>query len=298
MIEGMDPAPSPSVEMGAYGLRVGSSLATTLTHAPFAKHLVKAGDGWPQWTIDWEPLQVGLIPEGDLWSWSETHVRLPIRPAGFATIDREAARTILHLPKMPVPEALIHPHLASTAIVANHWAGGASFHAGSFLVDGRTWGVLGDRELGKSSLLMWLHRAGFTILSDDVLVVHNASAYAGPRCLDLRREAAERFEEGECLGVVGTRERWRVTLGDVPTEVPMGGWVRLKWSDDLSIGRAAVSARVAALAGNYGISAPRFATPGILDLLDMPMVTFSRPQSWAEIDASMDALVRALEKLS
>jgi hypothetical protein len=284
--------------MGAYGLRVGSSLANETDSAPFAKHLVKAGKHWPHWTIEWEALRAGQIPESELWSWSETYFRLPIRPAGFATIDREATRTILHLPKAPLPEALIHPHLASTAIATNHWSGGASFHAGSFLLDGRAWGVVGDRGMGKSSLLMWLHRAGFTILSDDVLVVNNAFAYAGPRCLDLRREAAERFEEGKYLGVVGTRERWRVTLGGVPTEVPMGGWVRLEWSDSLSIERAAVSTRVAALAGNYGIIAPRFATPGILDLLDMPMVTFSRPQSWVEIDASMDALVRALEKLS
>ncbi len=212
---------------GAYGLTFEGTLLNNQVRRHF---LVDAPSGWPRWEIHWEPLpeegQNTLPAE----MWSPELALVTAQPDGYTDIDRLGASTTLHLPRSPSSASVVHPFLASTGVVAGHWLGRTPFHAGSFELGGRAWGVLGGREMGKSSLLMWLHRSGVPILSDDVLVLDGMTAYAGPRCLDLRESAAQRFEEGDHLGVVGTRERWRVTLPGCPSEVPFGGWVVLNWA--------------------------------------------------------------------
>ena len=141
---------------------------------------------------------------------------LAAHPGGKTVVDRLRSRTTVRFPERPSSASVIHPYLASTGVVAGHWMGRTPFHSGAFELGGHAWGVLGGREMGKSSLLMWLHQAGISILADDLLVLDGALAYAGPRCLDLRESSAERFGEGEYLGVVGTRERWRVSLPPCP----------------------------------------------------------------------------------
>ena len=98
------------------------------------------------------------------------------------------------------------------------------------------WGLIGDREMGKSSTLMGLHVQNIPIVADDVIVVlRGETAYSGPRCLDLRRSAAERFEAGRPLGRVGRRERWRVDLPETSGEWRFAGWVLLGWAPDVVV---------------------------------------------------------------
>ncbi len=208
-----------------------------------------------------------------------------------------AARTTLHLSEPPTAATILHPYLASTGVVAGHWLGRAPFHAGAFIHDGRAWGVLGAREMGKTSLLMNLHLSGIPVMADDVLVVEGATAFSGPRCLDLRQSAAERFGAGEYLGQVGGRERWRVTLPPVPPDVPFGGWVLLDWTDDLEIHRARPTDAIQALLANSGLSAPGVPTQGLLDLLAYPMLRFGRPHDWAQADDAMAELLGAIGDL-
>jgi len=158
--------------------------------------------------------------------------------------------------------------------------------------------VLGAKEMGKSSLMMGLHRAGIPVLADDVLVLDGDTAYSGPRCLDLRRSAAEHFEAGEYLGVVGTRERWRVTLPPVPAQLPFGGWVLLDWSDQVEIGRPDATAKITALAANRGLTAPGVPTEGLIDLLGYPMIEFARPRVWDQADESLARLLDAIGALA
>jgi hypothetical protein len=279
----------PEARRGVYGLCIdpGSS------GVPVERSLlVEADASWPAWEIAWEPLGGGPSDHGPVVeSWDRDHAVLAAQPSGFITVDRAAARTTLHLHEPPTPATVLHPYLASTAVVAGHWLGRAPFHGGAFVVDGRAWGVLGDKEMGKSSLLMGIHRAELPVLADDVLVLESGTAYSGPRCLDLRESAAERFGAGEYLGVVGTRERWRVTLPPVPGEVPFGGWVLLDWSDRIELGRPDAASRLAALVANVGLSAPGVPTFGLLDLLDYPMLRFGRPHDWAQADAALERLL-------
>ena len=278
---------------GVYGLRLDVA-----DHYVDRTLLVDAPASWPQWSIDWEPLHPTESPTGPvIESWSPDHSVMAAQPSGFISVDRAAAHTTLHLTDAPSPATLLHPYLASTAVVAGHWLGRAPFHAGAFALDGRVWGVLGDREMGKSSLLMSLHRSGVDILADDVLVIEGTTGFAGPRCLDLRRSAAERFDGGTYLGVVGTRERWRVTLPPVPSHLPLGGWVQLDWTDDLEVARPDAASRLRALLTNCGLTAPGVPTPGLLDLVTYPMVRLSRPRRWDRADEALDRLLETVSAL-
>ena len=283
-----------AVASGAYGLRIdtpGQSVDPSL--------VVRADPTWPRWTVAWEQSDEAR-PGGNrvLESWSPDRAVLAAQPVGTITIERAAARTTLHLPEPPAPAALLHPYLASTGVVAGHWLGRAPFHAGAFAFGGCSWGVLGAREMGKSSLLMSLHRAGLPVLSDDVLVLDGATAYSGPRCLDLRRSAAERFSDGTYLGVVGTRERWRVTLPPVPSQLPFGGWVLLDWTDRILVDRPRTSVRLDALLRHVGLTAPGVPTEGLLDLLAVPMLRFGRPRDWTRAGEALDRLLEAIASVS
>jgi hypothetical protein len=210
--------------LGAYGLTFEGSLVEMDVEQEL---FVAAAPEWPRWEVRWEdlghadPAYSGVV---DM-TWSPDRSTLPSRPRGYVSIDRLANRTTLHLPERPSAAALVHPYLASTGMIAGHWMGRAPFHAGAFELEGRAWGVLGGREMGKSSLLMALNRSGALVLTDDLLVLSETRAYAGPRCLDLRKGAAEHFGAGEYLGVVGARERWRVRLPAAPPLAPYAGWI-------------------------------------------------------------------------
>ena len=102
------------------------------------------------------------------------------------------------------------------AALAARWLRRESFHAGAVVVEGGAWAILGDKEAGKSSTLAHLALNGYTVLSDDVLVLERGSVFAGPRCIDLRAEPARRLGAREPLAVVGMRERFRIELGPAP----------------------------------------------------------------------------------
>ncbi len=218
-----------------------------------------------------------------------------LQGGGIARIDRAAARTELTLSAAPSAEALLHPHLAITALVANAWHGRRTFHAGSFVRDGGVWAVLGDRESGKSTALAWLVQHDVVIFADDLLVLDGDTALAGPRILDLRAHAAQHFAIGRDLGVVGTRARWRVELGAVAAELPFHGWIVLKWSDsDVRVTEVPAPDRLTQLVDARGIVIEEASTAAWLPIIAKPMVTFARPRDWGHIDSAMTTLLDAL----
>ncbi len=286
---------NPGGERGVYGLRIEAPGSEGMIDRSL---LAEAPPSWPTWQVVYEPLvdrSTGDAPVVE--SWSSDHATLSTQSRGFITVDRTAARTTLHLPEAPTAATVLHPYLASTGVVAGHWLGRTPFHAGAFVQDGRAWGVLGAKEMGKSSLLMCLHRSGVAVLADDVLVVEGTSAFPGPRCLDLRESAAERFGAGEYLGVVGGRERWRVTLPTIPPVVPFGGWVLLDWTDRLEVNRPSASVQLTALLAHCGLTVPGVPTAGLLDLLGYPMIRFGRPRDWAQVDDTLAQLLQAIGDL-
>jgi hypothetical protein len=271
--------------LGAYGLRFEGLPADSLVAAP---------SEWEQWTLSWEPAP----PEGRaIQRFDAEEVLIDIEPGGQAHLDRRAASTTLRLPAEPVADALVHPHLASTAVVTAAWFGRQSFHAGAFVHHGGVWAVVGDREHGKSSALAWLAAAGFAVFTDDVLVVDAGRALAGPRCLDLREGAASHFGMGCDIGQVGNRRRWRVRLPGVPPELPFLGWVILSWSDDVDVQSVPVADRLAVLLANRGLRLPEHDPRPWLGLVARPMVCLSRPRDWAAADTAMTTLVDRLAAL-
>ena len=201
--------------------------------------------------------------------------------------------TELHMTTTPTADELVHPLLASTAVIMNYWLGRICLHAGAMVIDGGAWALLGHRTLGKSSTLGWLAAHGVPVLTDDVLVIHDGMAYAGPRCLDLRSEAAERLGIGRELRRSGLRERWRVVLDEVAPLYPLRGIVFLDWSEEAQLTRVPAREVIPRL---FEYLAFRY-EPDALSLLELatfPTWHWQRPQSWRSMDNSMEALVQSL----
>ena len=209
-----------SVPRGAYGFRVKGL-------SRVAAQLVPAPAHWPALEIAWA-CGSGAAPDAEF---GEERACLPLRTGGWIEFERVPSRARLVLPS-EVPEAAItHPLLGIAAVVPAYWLGCESFHAGAFAVDGEVWAVVAEREAGKSSLIASLALAGFPIVCDDVLVLSGMTAFAGPRSADLRGPAAAALGVGEPLGRVGDRDRWRMALGAVAPELPLRGWITLRWDE-------------------------------------------------------------------
>ncbi len=171
---------------------------------------------------------------------------LLLRSGGRILIDRTAGRVSFVVPHEVRPDELVHPYLAPAAAVIGRWHGRESIHAGAFAVDGDVWGLVGEREAGKSSTLAWLAQAGVDVLCDDMLVIDGRTPFRGPRSIDLRADAAERFEGGEAIGVTGARERWRLRLDQAPDGQTLAGLLLLTWGDRVEVRALGASERLAA----------------------------------------------------
>jgi hypothetical protein len=203
----------------------------------------------------------------------------------------------MHLPGAPTLPAIAQPRLGITGIVAAYWRGDHSFHAGAFVAGGMAWGILGSRGAGKSSLLAMLA----SMLADDVLVVNGRlEALAGPRCIDLRREAALALGLGESIGVLGTRERWRMHLRPAPCEVPLGGFVCLEWGSP-AVSHVPPNDRVRALYANLALLLGEQRDPAalctLMELLALPMVCMRRPREIERIDETAALLLGTISGL-
>ncbi|HVC25294.1 MAG TPA: hypothetical protein VND23_06025 [Acidimicrobiales bacterium] len=278
--------PGAGARSGAYGLAItGIADPGWLTAAP---------GSWALWQLT---VERGERPPGFAESLGPDSAELVSEPRGLVRLSRDEGRAVLRFPEPLVSAGVAHPYLSSLAVVTSWWAGGVSFHAGSFVLDGGVWGVLGDRERGKSTLLAWLARAGVGVFSDDIVVLEGGRALAGPRCLDLRESAAREFGIGEDLGVVGTRQRWRVPLDPVPPELPFRGWVSLEWTDEITLTTVPASRRLAVLAECRGLRVPQVGGVPWLDALAKPMIAFGRPHDWAEADRAALGLLDRLSSL-
>jgi hypothetical protein len=282
--------PSTRLRSGAYGFRLhGLEVPGDL--------LVPAPQSWPALR-----LAVVIGPDGrrarDRFGADRAELALPTA-GGSVALDRAASSVVFTVPAAIDAAAIVHPFLAAPALIAAHWLGRETFHAGAFVLDGRAWGVVGAKGDGKSSLLAWLARRGVPVLADDVVVLDDdGRALAGPRSIDLREEAAARLGVGEPLGVVGARARWRVALGPVAAEVPLAGWVAPAWAPDGAPPAARElrgAARLAALAPHRGVRLPPVADGAtLLELTGLPVVELRRPRDWASADAAGEQLLAAL----
>jgi hypothetical protein len=192
-------------------------------------------------------------------------------------------------------DALVHPYLAPAAAIAGYWLKREAFHAGAFLLEDGVWGVIGDKESGKSSLLADLSRRGHGVVADDALVLEQDVVFAGPRSIDLRREPARALNAGESIGTVGDRERWRLRLGPVASTSRLRGWVMLAWGDSLELSLVSPGDRLHELLAHRMIKGLPPPKPGLLlELSALPAFRLSRPRSWAQLEIATSRLVDAL----
>jgi len=190
------------------------------------------------------------------------------------------------------PDLLAHPCLAPVAVAFNRWAGRESFHAASFAVGGRAYGVIGPRTAGKSTLVAGLAAAGTTVLSDDIVITDGRNAFAGPRCVDLRAPIP-----GLDISTVSARlgTRWRLRLSPAPASLPLGGWIFLSWGDDVSIRRCPPREVIARLTQWRGRRVLASDPTVVLDLVARPAWELTRPRDWSRFDDVSQILTRTLD---
>jgi hypothetical protein len=267
-----------SERRGAYGL--------ALPGMPGQRWLGPAPAEWPEWTV----------VEGDAPPAESEDVAVVRSDSGRRQyIDRRTATTIFSGgPPLPEP-AFVHPGLSATASVHADWSGWLTFHAGCFLDPrGGAWGVLGEREHGKSSALAWLAGAKVAVMADDLTITNGERVWAGPRCLDLRESSAEHFGLGEDVGMVGLRRRWRMDLDAAPAEADLHGWLLLSWGDEVAIREEPAGERKRHLAAGLGLAAAERHPLAWLGALARPLLVFSRPRSWDQMDRAMELLLERL----
>jgi hypothetical protein len=275
----------PSVTDGAWGLR--------FPRLHSAAHVLVDAPHWPAVDLEIRHLETPNADESS--DWDATGMRVPLAAGGHLSIRWPSAVT-LSLPGHPLPECVVQPHLTTAAASIAMRRGLQPFHGGAFEQDGKAWAILGAREAGKSSTLALASRRQATIVTDDLLVTEAAVALAGPRCVDLRPEAAQALDMGTNLGTVGLRERWRVRVGPCPPSLPMGGFILPSWGSD-AVDAVPPVVRLQVLFSHSALQGVTMNDPDqYLRLASLPMFAWARPRSWSSAQRSFDLLLKELAR--
>ncbi len=265
--------------VGAYGFRVtgagaGARLLGTVPDRFPPLHLAFIG----------EPTQVHTASVDDEW------VVFALDHGRGIVVDRGRARATIFGHRLPTAADVVHPLLTAAAAAAGRWSGYELLHAAAFVVNGHAWGLLGDKKSGKSTVAAWLAQRGYPVICDDMLAITGRTAFAGPRCVDLRPEPARRLGIGRPVATDGPRERWRVTLPSIDPELLLGGWVFLSWGEPVE----AVPVKPRHLLGRLAASRTWPGQPvdpvGLLDLATLPAWDLRRPPTWESFDRAAETL--------
>jgi hypothetical protein len=256
--------------------------------------LVPCRPEWPSIELGWSE---GSAPP-DIEHIDDQRAVFSLRDGGRLRIDRSQGRALFTTPEPLSDVALVHPYLVPVAGVMAHWFGRHAFHAGAFVFDGGSWVVIGDRGLGKSSLLARLALDGHAVVSDDVVVTEGNRVYSGPRSVDLREDAAHELGVGELIGVMGRRERWRLALDPIEPELPLSGWIMLAWGESIETAQIPGPVRLQFLLGHHMLEIPPQRSAELLDLVTLPTVVLRRPRGWASMETAIDRLLEGLTAAS
>jgi hypothetical protein len=180
------------------------------------------------------------------------------------------------------PDGLIHPLLALAACAATLRRGGDTLHAGAVLADDGVVAVLAPSGGGKTSTMAWLAlRDGFGIFTDDHLNVRDGLAHAGPRCLDLRPDAAASLALTDRSRQVRADGRYRFTLpAPRVLQAPVVRTVVLEWGERVQaipvpprdrLGLVATHRTAQPVDGNLAVP---------LALAALPMIRLVRPKTF------------------
>ncbi len=271
---------------GAWGVRFPSMGETTSI-------LGGSLPGWPEVAVS---TTVDPTPP-ELTVWGADAAQYALAGGNHIKIQRTPAVVELTLRAPTVPECVVAPHLTSAASTIGVWMGRMAFHAGAVLLGNGAWILAGDKGSGKSSTLGWLARAGVPVITDDLVVCERGKVLAGPRCVDLRPEAARALEAGRPLGFVGTRERWRVYLDRCLPDHPLRGWVFLEWGEAPSLDRLRPGELLPRIPHQRALRLPMDDPAGLLDLAARPGFVWRRPQRWKAADQAFALLLKVLNEI-
>jgi hypothetical protein len=259
---------------GAYGLEV--------IGLPDPEPLVAIQSGmWPPVHVRVECATAASVPEiGD------ERAVLSLDGGESAVLERRSRTAVFTTPDGSDGGRLVHPLLTAAGTVFAWWHGKEAFHGGAFVIDAGAWAILGDRDLGKSSLLAAIADAGYDVLADDLLVVDGDAALAGPRCIDLRPDAIGPSNiEGRTTPVRGN-QRERLPLPPVAAAVPLRGWILLGWGDGprtRSLGPGERLERLASQRNVQGVRPEQF-----LHLVRLPAWEIVRPREWTSVEVTVE----------
>ncbi|MFG1841381.1 hypothetical protein ACGFH8_23520 [Micromonospora sp. NPDC049175] len=259
----------PTSGRGVYGLRVhGLDGVTELPPADGA-------------ALGWPAVRVGQlhVPPPAPSPLNDARGTRILADGRTLAVDRLWGTATFYGPPL-APDVLAHPYLAPVATTVNRWAGRETFHSGAFVLAGRAWAVLGPRTAGKSSLLTALAARDVPILTDDILVVDGADAFAGPRCVDLRQPVPG---VGLPTRPVRAGDLLRVGLPPIASRVPLGGWLFLRWGAAVTLTRLPGGALLARLARQRSFGQLRSDPAALLALAALPAWELIRPRDWAAL---------------
>ena len=196
---------------GAYGFEL-------LGAAGASAQLVEGEPDWPLLEIE---RHTGAASLGRSFITAD-RAAIALLAGDWLAVERVPLRAIYTTAQPLSDDALVHPYLAPAAAIAAYWLGRDAFHAGAFLLDGGVWGVIGDKESGKSSFSRYL-RAGVTASSQTMRSWSSATSCSQGReastCVRSRRASSMRANRsgpsatanaGACHGL----SRPRVASGD------------------------------------------------------------------------------------
>ncbi len=210
--------------------------------------------------------------------------------AGAPTIDVERMRA--RIPSHAEVGELIHPILCGLVAQVAISRGLDGLHAGSLCGAAGVWAIVGPKRAGKSTLLAACATEGLSVFGDDVLFFGDGRCFAGPRCLDLREDAARGHAATERVRSATPRER--MTLPPVQAEQPLAGIVHLGWSESLALQRLSVAEALRRLIDAYssgGFSSDR---SRLLDLAGLPSYELRRPRARDQLPETVGLLRREL----
>jgi hypothetical protein len=270
---------------GAYGFR----LVLPLSDGPLPD-LGEVPEGAPEVQVTWSDA-MALADRREV---GPDRVVLAYNRLGSMVVTREPARVWFGVTQPVTVAAIVHPISTLPLSIFSRWAGRMTLHGGGFVHDGGAWAVCGEQTAGKSSALALLGARGVPILSDDLVVIDGPDVLAGPRCVDLRPDVAERFPGTEPLGRVGARDRFRMTTAPAPARVPLRGIFVLEWGETVEVAPLPVPERLKLLhEQQYSTVFHEPDGRGIMALLDLPMWRFRRPRDWEQAEHSTDVLLDA-----
>jgi hypothetical protein len=205
------------------------------------------------------------------------------------TVNADASVATFHVTPAPSAVELLHPWLAPAAVRRSMALGRLALHGGLLLVDGMALAVVGEREAGKSTLMSHAAAAGVDVLSDDIIVVEDGVAFSGPRCVDLRPSAADRFGR-ERLELARGGSRFRLMLPPAPWSAPLAGVVILEWGPRVAVEAVRPGQRLPLLQPHLACGPSPEARRAVLGFAGTPVWRLTRPRDFSLLPDALGAV--------